>query len=914
MNLEHELQQAYADALFNDARFSFIAKKSQGKGSYYEKGICPDCGQKTVYVNPVNPWRLECNRRNKCAWSENTSNLYPDIIDDLIAEQNDPENPKAKANAFMKYKRGFDLEVIGEWFEQEHFHDTKNNISCATVRFWLDRERNCFWERLIGQAKADGQRQNIRGNRRRLKMDDPDYAEFDGTVVKGMWWTPPGQLINPNDTVYLVEGIFHAIALFLSGYKVAATLASGYYPELALREYYGKGILWVWALDSDKAGLEAMAKHRHTMEQKGELTTMALTGSSTMDWDDYYKVGKLSQAKPKFMENCRFRGQLAAAVTAERKAFVHFKTKKKPFFVVDHKNNLYSISVDTRKLEAEIIEQLDIEDDYDHKHVPGEFSGVTKFTKISPCFPQYLYAERNPLTRELSFFMRVDFANGAPRVQESLDKGALESAKSFHRALVGIAAGGAFYGNEKDFRTIYDAWFIDRKASEEVRSVNFMGYDKDFGGYVFRDFGYKDGKYIPVNDIGLIVGSGEKIKSTLKDINFISHDKSARTNWLGDMYTAFGINGLITLAFWYGGFFSEQLRQALSWYPFLEMSGQPGTGKSRILEFLWKASGREGRYEGINPTKYSPAGRGKAMTKLSGLPMVMVEGDTENAKQAFDINEMKDAFNGGPVRGIGLPTGGSETIEPPFKCAFIAAQNAEVDCEKAMISRFVHLHWTDAHFSEEGSATVDKLRDMPHEEASAFIHTALKKEPEIVNRILANYKKVLPVYRNCEGIKMPRIQEVHALVNACYLALNAVFGEQTQQHAEEVQQYLLSRAQDRQKRMVDDHPDVVTFWEVFELINLKTERDPDYTYASRDKEVELLNHSPDSQIIALNLTEVAQRAESLRYRLPLVKELKRLLHNSTKYRFLEITKVKSKLTGKTKHCWLFAKPRESAEG
>lgn len=916
MNLDYELQEAYSDALVNDSRFDFKPSTSKsGKRRYYEKGHCPECGQRTVYFNLQEPWRLECNRRNKCAWAENTSNIYPDIIDDLIEEQSDPENPKAKANAFMKYKRGFDLDVIGNWFEQESFYDPKTNLSCSTVRFWLDRDRNCYWERLIGQTKANGQRQNIRGNHRRLKMDDPDYDEFDGSVVKGMWWTPPNQGIGAGDTVYLVEGIFHAIALHLSGYKVAATLASGYYPELAVREYYGKSIIWVWALDDDNAGLTAMNKHRKTMERKGELTTMALTGSNTMDWDDFYKKGILSRDKPKFMGECRFRGQLAAAVTSERKAFVHFQSKNRGFFVIDHRNNLYSVVVDTRKLDDEDqLKQIDLSDEYNHKYIPGEFTKISKITKISPCFPQFLYAERNPLTRELSFFMRVDFGNGAPRVQESLDKNSLETSKSFHRALVGIAAGGAFYGNEKDFRTIYDAWFSQRKASEEVRSVNFMGYDKAFGGYVFRDFGFKGGRLIPVNDIGLIQGEGEKIKSTLKDINFVVADKKAQLNWLDDIYTAFGINGLITLSFWFGSFYSEQIREALGWFPFLEMSGKPGTGKSTILEFLWKASGRVGRYEGINPTKYTSAARGKAMTKLGGMPMVMVEGDTENAKQAFDINEMKDAFNGGPVRGIGLPTGGSETIEPPFKCGFIAAQNAEIDCEKAMVSRFVHLHWTESHFSDEGAIQIDKFRNMPHEEAAAFLFESLGKEPEVVSTILSQYKTLLPTYRAADGISMPRIQEIHALINACFMGLGKVFGASVNDRADEVQAYLLSRAKDRQQRMSNDHPDVVTFWETFELINFKTERDPDYEYCRKEIEVEILNHSKDDQVIALNLTEVCQRADSLRYRIPLAKELKRLLTGSTSYRFLEVKPVKSKITEKTKHCWIFTKPRKTEGG
>ena len=263
---------------------------------------------------------------------------------------------------------------------------------------------------------------------------------------------------------------------------------------------------------------------------------------------------------------------------------------------------------------------------------------------------------------------------------------------------------------------------------------------------------------------------------------------------------------------------------------------------------------------------------------------------------------------------FGFPTRGGEPIEPPFKCGFIAAQNAEIDCEKAMVSRFVHLHWTESHFSDEGAVQIDKFRNMPHEEAAAFLFESLGKEPEVVSTILSQYKILLPTYRAADGISMPRIQEIHALINACFMGLGKVFGASVNDRADEVQAYLLSRAKDRQQRMSNDHPDVVTFWETFELINFKTERDPDYEYCRKEIEVEILNHSKDDQVIALNLTEVCQRADSLRYRIPLAKELKRLLTGSASYRFLEVKPVKSKITEKTKHCWIFAKPRKTEGG
>jgi len=897
-----KLKSRYADALINDKIFKF---KKAANGSL-TRGTCPACEEKEVFAHADRPWKVQCNRLTNCDYNETTASLYPEIVEAIIAEsKNDPSNPNAVADTYMRLKRGFPTSTISNWYSQNYFD--KNGIKSPTVRFVLDAERNVFWERLINQGKKDGQRQNMGGQRRKLNQDDPNYKELNGSLVKGLWWTPPGQVINDGDSVYLVEGIFHAIALHLAGYKVAATIGAGYFPSEAIKPYLGKNIIWVWGLDFDKAGITYMAKHRKHMDEMGETSTMALTGSDSEDWDDFYKNKTLSKDNPRFMNDCLYRGLLAAAKNVDRKAFVFFRERGRHFFVIDFNNALYSVSVDAGKENVSINDLKHLEDDalYDHKQVPGEFTKYSTIKKISPCFPQFLYAERNQLTRELSFFVRVDFSNGAPRVQESLDKNALESAKGFHKSLVGIAAGGAFYGFDREFRFIYDGWFRHKKASEEVKTINYMGYDAVFGGYVFDKFGIKNGQYIEKDEIGLIQYNDKKTKSTLKDINFVKPNVNAEVNWLNDIDTAFGINGLITIAYWFGTFFSEQLRKHYGWYPFLEMSGKPGTGKSTILEFLWKASGRSGRYEGINPTKYSKAGRGKAMTKLSGFPMVMVEGDTTEAKQAFDINEMKDAFNGGPVRGIGLPTGGSETIEPPFKCGFIAAQNAEVDCEKAMISRFVHLHFTESHFSTEGFDLLRKFRDMSHEDAAIFAYKSMTNETKIFSDIQEHYKKILNEFRAIDKISMVRIQEVHALICACFFALDNVFGGDVARHGNRVKNYLISRATERQERMSSDHPDIENFWQVFELINVTQEKDPDYHYTNKKMDVEVLNHSKDPELIAINLNEVAARADSYRHRLPLVKVLKKLLVHSTHYQYIGAKSINSKITEKAKHCLVF---------
>lgn len=56
----------------------------------------------------------------------------------------------------------------------------------------------------------------------------------------GEWWTPPGFDIAKVAELWLVEGIFDAIALWSVGVHAAALLSCNNYPSIALRAVRGR--------------------------------------------------------------------------------------------------------------------------------------------------------------------------------------------------------------------------------------------------------------------------------------------------------------------------------------------------------------------------------------------------------------------------------------------------------------------------------------------------------------------------------------------------------------------------------------------------------------------------------------------------------------------------------------------------
>jgi hypothetical protein len=199
---------------------------------------------------------------------------------------------------------------------------------------------------------------------------------------------------------------------------------------------------------------------------------------------------------------------------------------------------------------------------------------------------------------------------------------------------------------------------------------------------------------------------------------------------------------------------------------------------------------------------------------------------------------------------------------------------------------------------------------MDTRDAANFIFQAMKKEKHILSSIFSHYQNLFPEFKANKKIKMVRIQELHALVCACFYALSELFGAEAIELRERVKKSLLKGAEERSTRMASDHPDVENFWQVYQLINWHTSNDEDAILGNYSLDKEVLNHSTDDQLIALNLNEMAALAESKRHRLPLVKDLKKLLKGGKKYPYVTTGTVTSKITGKSKYVWQFKKPIE----
>ena len=412
----------------------------------------------------------------------------------------------------------------------------------------------------------------------------------------------------------------------------------------------------------------------------------------------------------------------------------------------------------------------------------------------------------------------------------------------------------------------------------------------------------KDGGFHDLNNEDFFDIGKLSLKSLNKSVSLKINRKADeyRRDWLDLLWTAFGAKGLAALTFWFGSLFAEQIRALHSSYPFLEIIGEAGAGKSTLIEFLWKLFGRGG-YEGFDPSKSSLAARARNFAQVSGLPVVLIESDRERTEgnnphvRSFDWDELKTAYNGRSVRARGMATGGNETYEPPFRGSIVISQNNAVNASEAILSRIIHLNFDRSEQTKASGEAADALKFMDVDDVSGFILAATKREAEIMDTVRERTPAYIAELRQEGLIRFPRLIENHAQMLALADALEKVV-RLTPEQKKSLENQLRRMAVERQQVINSDHPLVQEFWEAFDYLD--------------GTEMPRMNHSRDLSLIAVNLNHFVQEAAEKRQQVPPLRELKKLLKTSRNRKYLGQRPVNSNIwgkdgAGKTVKCWIF---------
>lgn len=857
--------------------------------AWLQEGQCPDCKKKELFARAEAPWVVKCGRENKCGWQGHVKELYPDAFaswsDRFKATE---QQPNAAADAYLRDGRGFDLSKIAGWYRQDTYFDREKQIGTATVRFSLP---GGFWERFIDRPERFGKKK----------------ARFNyGIEYHGTWWQPPTQS-NQVEELWLVEGIFDAIALMHNGIAAVSLMSCNNYPQHALAGLAQQCLsadrqrpTLVWALDGDRVGRSYTRKWVRRARSEGwdcKAAQIPQPAKGKHDWNDLHQRERLTE---KDLATYRYYGALLIAESATEKALLMYNHSLRRDFPFDFDRRLYWFKLDIDKFNKAMEAQEESDDGRTTEEKRDQAlaeSGVV--AEIANCSPTALYYQANALTDESWYYFRVEFPHDGAAIKNTFTGGQLASASEFKKRMLAIAPGAVFTGNSAQLDRLLKDQLFDIKT---VQTVDFVGYSREFACYVLGNIAVKDGAVHELNEEDFFDLGKLSIKTLSQSVGLsINTDpKSYQTTWLGHIWQCFGAKGLVALVYWFGSLFAEQIRAEQKSYPFLEVVGEPGAGKSTLIEFLWKLLGRRD-YEGFDPSKSSLAARARNFAQVANLPVVLIESDREDSAKTkgWDWDELKTAYNGRSVRARGMKNGGNETYEPPFRGAIVISQNATVNASEAILQRIVHLHFDRTNQTAHTKALAEELERMPMEHVSGFILAALGKEPAILSTMFEQ----LPIHERelqaLPELRAMRIAKNHAQLLALTDAIQHVVPFTPEQRAA-VHDMVISMAKERQQAINADHPMVQEFWELFDYLNGET-------YAP------VLNHAKDPGLIAVNLNHFAQVAADNKQQFPQMVDLKRLLTTSKRRKFVGNKAVNSNIqsrtgTGKTVKCWVFENP------
>lgn len=894
-DIHHEVLKALAEFRFSDA-----------DGDWLQKGTCPQCGKKELFTRRSAPWVLRCGRANRCGWEAHVKERYPEIFDNWSNRHKaTDENPDAAADAYLYHARGLDLRHLRGSYSQESYKDHERDLTTATVRFPLPG--GSWWERLIDQPG--------RFDRKARFKPRASY--------KGEWWMHPAHQLADlaaAEEIWVAEGIFDSSALnqaFLGSELADKRLASvsamsvSNYPAAALdrlRKSIAEGPTpthrprLVFAFDVGKAGADYTRKYVRRAREEGWEATAAQPRAEgeheKLDWNDLLQRDRLTA---KLLDEYRWNGRVLIAKDAFEKAFLLWEKRQWSAFPVQFANEQYWAEFSPKKI-ADIVKELKENPSYEDRPIEevraeaAEQAGA--ITRICNVVFRTLYFQRNPATEESLYYLRIDFPVDRQPVKAGFSGGAITASAEFKKRLASVAAGALWRGTGEQLDRLME---MQSRRIKTVETVDFTGYDRARGVYLLGDVAVRRGRVHELNDEDFF-DFGDcalKLATTERLLEFDYDARKVPTEWFPVVIDAFGMNGLITTAFWCMSLFAEQIRHETKSLGFLEMSGLPGTGKSTILEFLWKVTGRE-NYEGFDPTKSTAAAIARNLGKVSNLPVVLIEGDRNESvphSKRFEWEELKSLYNGRATRSRGVRNGGMETFEPLFRGAIIIAQNDTVNATPAVLGRIMGLHFDKSGFSSETRAAAERLERWPTEEVSGFVLHLLRRETDFLAAWREAYARYQLELQAATGISNPRLLRNHAQLAAALTAMRILLPISDGLHRQGLE-FIAHMIRQRQRVTSSEHPVVERFWAIYDYL----------AEMEGDQVIDRINkHRKSDEYIAVNLPNFFERCRERGQTPPTEDELRKHLKTSKTRKFIEQKSVNSP-TGKGFHCWIFARP------
>lgn len=699
--------------------------KTRSNGNTISGLVCPSCGDQNAWAYGSEPWAINCNRKSNCGAITKTLELFPElrrnIEKDFPATKDDPDR------TWREYLRSRGLNLILTGLDARYLKNVRGSGSGA-VMFPVgtdDKGKEILNGRLFNPPAGEGKTHNI------------------GSTA-GRFWQHPGHDYKPHDKTFIVEGILDALSLLEMGFQAIAVLASGQDPAKVDLSFFKEKVL---AFDNDEAGHRACKKWRQAHPEADIVLC-----DPGQDWNDLLQSGPLEQVKKHFDENLQryqMNGALALAETAQKYADIyHVFHRYAPGLFEFHGSTYYAVLKAPRGGG-----DLFLEVNLCLRAVVRVVSFI--IDRSNAAYPQYLYS------------LEVKPKKGRP-IQATATGQDLSNSRKLNEWFLSSTK-NVWEGDSKA-TTAFTARIAENKTAPEVKQLTVTGYQTENGAYVLPTWAVDlPGKLLHPEKGLFQIGHRQFFRPPVhgegKNIPPASINKKRVQEIYSLILEAWGLNGATALSWVIGGWFTNQVKESINFFPFLSLYGEPASGKSALVRFLNSIQGRD--EEGLPITQLNTRkGLTRTIGQLSGMFTALLE-DSERNDRAFDYSILLTAFNKGPLQVQASFSNDLQTKEAPFQGCLLFCQNTEPFNSKQEKQRVISLHFLADQLTDTSRAAYAKIMTMDKREAAGIIQQVLLNRAHF-SAWDKEYQKAMA---DLAPMSEQRILQNHALV----LAFNRLF-------------------------------------------------------------------------------------------------------------------------------------------
>ena len=524
--------------------------KTRDNGSTIQGLVCPQCGDKSAWAYASDPMSINCNRLSQCGARTKTIELFPEIRRNIERDcpptKADPHRP---AREYL-LSRGLS-EVLLDGLDYRYLKNARNSGSGAVMFFVGKDEKGneVLNGRLFCQPAGEGKTHNVGS-------------------TKGRLWRHSGFSYDLEKRTWITEGILNALSLLQLGEQAIAVLSAGQDP---LNVDLGGFKNLVLSFDNDEAGRRACKKWRLVYP-----TAAVIFCDPGQDWNDLLVSGSADQVANSFKNNLKRyanNGELAVAATAQEYAEIW--------------NGFYNIAPGLFTFNGSTY--------FSEKKVPRGGDIENAFIAVSLCFKatlrvvSFIIDRSNPARLEYLYNLEIN-----PRKGKPIEAMATGPDLASHRRLKEWFLSFARINFEGDAKacTALASLITEDKKAPEVKQLAVAGYQTETGDYVFAKWAVDiSGKLIQPDKQGNFrIGYNQYFRAPAhaedKAIIPASIDKDKVKEIYELLFQAWGFNGIVALSWTVAGWFVNQLKAAVNFYPFLSLYGDPASGKSALVTIL----------------------------------------------------------------------------------------------------------------------------------------------------------------------------------------------------------------------------------------------------------------------------------------------------------------------------------------